>query len=135
MSILSNGNFSRTYASGVQVLPSDWTMGVNTATTVNNSVITPGAWDDFPAALSGKYMQVEGRPDKMQVGLTQEVYVNGSAGDIYVLGGWANAKSVPNATTTDKGFGFAARYYRMNNTAWEVDRAPEAGCERNALLL
>ena len=63
-------------------------MGVNTATTVNNSVITPGAWDDFPAALSGKYMQVEGRPDKMQVGLTQEVYVNGSAGDIYVLGGW-----------------------------------------------
>ena len=73
-------------------------------------------WDDFPAALSGKYMQVEGRPDKMQVGLTQEVYINGSAGDIYVLGGWANAKSVPNATTTDKGFGFAARYYRMNNT-------------------
>ena len=30
----------------------------------------------------------------MQVGLTQEVYVNGSVGDIYVLGGWANAKSV-----------------------------------------
>ena len=116
VSILSNGNFSRTYASGVQVLPSDWTMGVNTATTVSNSVITPGAWDDFPAALSGKYMQVEGRPDKMQVGLTQEVYVTGSAGDIFVLGGWANAKSVPNATTTDKGFGFAARYYRMNNT-------------------
>ncbi len=30
----------------------------------------------------------------MLVGLTQEVYVNGSVGDIYVLGGWANAKSV-----------------------------------------
>ena len=127
VSILSNGNFSRTYASGVQILPSDWTMGVNTATTVNNSVITPGAWDDFPAALSGKYMQVEGRPDKMQVGLTQEVYVNGSAGDIYVLGGWANAKSVPNATTTDKGFGFAARYYRMNNTWSEYLMLPMNG--------
>lgn len=135
MSILSNGNFIRTTGDASRPLPADWTIGANTGTSAANSVITPGAWDDFPAALSGKYMQVEGRPDKMQVGLTQEVYVNGSAGDIYVLGGWANAKSVPNATTTDKGFGFAARYYRMNNTAWEVDRAPEAGCERNALLL
>ena len=59
--------------------------------------------------------------------LTQEVHVTGSAGDIYALGGWANAKSVPNATTTDKGFGFAARYYRMNNTAWEVDHALKRG--------
>ena len=35
----------------------------------------------------------------------QEVYINGSAGDIYVQSGWANVKSMPNATTTNKGGG------------------------------
>ena len=44
-----------------------------------------------------------------------------------MLGGWANAKSVPNATTTDKGFGFAARYYRMNNTWSEYLMLPMNG--------
>ena len=67
--------------------------------------------------------------------LTQEVHVTGSAGDIFVLGGWANAKSVPNATTTDKGFGFAARYYRMNNTWSEYLMLPMNGGGMSRWLL
>ncbi|MBE5766987.1 MAG: RHS repeat protein, partial [Clostridiales bacterium] len=116
VNLIANGDFRYTYASGTQTLATGWTMGANTAANMMNGVFTPSASNGFPAALSGKYLQVQGIPDKNQVGMTQQIAVSGKAGDVYILGGWANAKSVPNATTTDRGFGFAVRYMNTSGT-------------------
>lgn len=49
----------------------------------------------FPDALSGKYLAIEGVPNKAYVGFVQAMDLSGKAGDLFTLGGWMNSRSVP----------------------------------------
>ena len=118
VNLVSNGDFRYTYASGDQTLANDWTVGPNNLATANSSVFSASTDSTFPEALSGNYIQVEGRPDQNGVGYIQQFDLRGSAGDVFVVGGWADAKSVPNATTANKGFGIAMRLKKKSDGQW-----------------
>ena len=118
VNLVSNGDFRYTYTSGSQTLAREWTAGPNNLTTAASSVFTANNDSTFPEALTGNYIQVEGRPNKNGVGYIQQFDLRGSAGDVFVVGGWANAKSVPNATTANKGFGIAMRLKKKSDGTW-----------------
>ena len=97
--IVSNGDFRYTYTSGSQTLPSDWTSGTNNGTTATTGVFAGSTDPDFPEALSGNYLAIEGFPDMGSVGFIQSLDIAGQKGDVYTIGGWANSHSVPHAST------------------------------------
>lgn len=83
----------------------------------SNGVIIPRANEGFPEVLTGNYIQVEGRPDKATyVGYVQSFDLRGKKGDVFVVGGWANAKSVPDAGTINRGFAIAMRLKKTDGT-------------------
>ena len=101
--------------SGAQTLPTDWGLSSNDLTTAPTSVFPASDDPDFPAALEGNYMQIEGRPDKVEyVGFGQELDIQGKKNDVLVCGGWASAHSVPNATEPERSF---AIMVRLQNTS------------------
>ena len=114
--LVSNGDFRYTYTSGSRTLPSDWDSGVNNLTTATTGVFTAASDSTFPEALEGNYVQIEGRPDKTQMGFVQYYDISGNAGDVFVVGGWADGKSIPNATTRDKGFCLALSLKKADGT-------------------
>ncbi len=117
VNLVSNGDFRYTYASGSQTLAQEWTKAGNNLTTASNGVIIPSANEGFPEALTGNYIQVEGRPDKATyVGYVQSFDLRGRKGDVFVVGGWANAKSVPDAGTINRGFAIAMRLKKTDGT-------------------
>lgn len=118
VNLVSNGDFRYTYTSGSQTLAREWTAGPNNLTTAASSVFAASNDPTFPEALTGNYIQVEGCPNKNGVGYIQQFDLRGSAGDVFVVGGWANAKSVPNATTANRGFGIAMRLKKKSDGAW-----------------
>lgn len=118
VNLVSNGDFRYTYTSGSQTMAREWTAGPNNLTTAASSVFAASTDATFPEALTGNYIQVEGRPDKNGVGYVQQFDLRGSAGDVFVVGGWANAKSVPNATTSGRGFGIAMRLKKKSDGQW-----------------
>ena len=87
-------------------------------TTAATGVKVPTASDNFPAALEGNYVQVEGRPNKSAVGFVQYYDMNGKQGDVFVVGGWADGKSVPNANSWDKGFTLALSLKKKSDGKW-----------------
>ena len=68
--------------SGEQTLPVDWGKSSNDLDTAPTGVQPAGSDPDFPAALEGNYVQIEGRPDKDgYVGFAQEVDISGKQVD------------------------------------------------------
>ncbi len=116
--LVSNGDFRHTTVSGEQTLPLDWDAGVENMTTAATGVKVPAASDNFPTALEGNYVQVEGRPNKSAVGFVQYYDMNGKQGDVFVVGGWADGKSVPNANSWDKGFTLALSLKKKSDGKW-----------------
>ena len=114
--LVSNGDFRYTTTSGAQTLPLDWDQGANNLTTANTGVFAASTDSTFPSALEGNYVQVEGRPDKSLMGFVQYYDMTGKAGDIFVVGGWADGKSIPNANTRDKGFTLALSLKKSDGT-------------------
>ena len=108
VNLLSNADFHVTTTSGEQTLPADWSKSSNDLDTEPTGVKPASTDPDFPEALEGNYVQVEGRPDMTQyVGFAQELDISGKKNDVLVCGGWASAHSVPNADTVERGFGIA----------------------------
>ena len=118
VNLVSNGDFRYTYTSGSQTLAREWTAGPNNLTTAASSVFAASNDSTFPEALIGNYIQVEGVPSKNSIGYIQQFDLRGSAGDVFVVGGWANAKSVPNADTANRGFGIAMRLKKKSDGTW-----------------
>ncbi len=117
VNLLSNADFHLSSVSGAQTLPTDWGLSSNDLTTAPTSVFPASDDPDFPAALEGNYMQIEGRPDKVEyVGFGQELDIQGKKNDVLVCGGWASAHSVPNATEPERSF---AIIVRLQNTSGE----------------
>ena len=116
--LVSNGDFRHTTVSGEQTLPLDWDAGVENMTTAATGVKVPAASDNFPTALEGNYVQVEGRPNKSAVGFVQYYDMNGKQGDVFVVGGWADGMSVPNANSWDKGFTLALSLKKKSDGKW-----------------
>ncbi len=115
VNLLSNADFHLSSVSGAQTLPTDWGLSSNDLTTAPTSVFPASDDPDFPAALEGNYMQIEGRPDKVEyVGFGQELDIQGKKNDVLVCGGWASAHSVPNATEPERSF---AIMVRLQNTS------------------
>ena len=114
--LVSNGDFRYTTTSGAQTLPLDWDQGANNLTTANTGVFAASTDSTFPSALEGNYVQVEGRPDKSLMGFVQYYDMTGKAGDIFVVGGWADGKSIPNADSRDKGFTLALSLKKSDGT-------------------
>ena len=50
------------------------------------------------------------------MGFVQYYDISGNAGDVFVVGGWANGRSIPNATTRDKGFCLALSLKKTDGT-------------------
>ena len=118
VNLLSNADFHATTVSGEQTLPADWGKSSNDLDTAPTGVQPASSDPDFPAALEGNYVQIEGRPDKDgYVGFAQEVDISGKKNDVLVCGGWANAHSVPNADTVERGFGIAVQLQNSSG-AW-----------------
>ena len=110
VNLLSNADFHVSYTSGAQTLPTDWSKSSNDLSTAPTGVQPASSDPDFPEALEGNYVQVEGVPDKNgYVGFAQEIEISGKTNDVLVCGGWASAHSVPNATTVERGFGIAVQ--------------------------
>src|SRR5699024_7655543 len=110
--------FHATTVSGEQTLPVDWGKSSNDLDTAPTGVKLASTDPDFPAALEGNYVQIEGRPDKDgYVGFAQELDISGKKNDVLVCGGWANAHSVPNADTVERGFGIAVQLQNSSG-AW-----------------
>ncbi len=108
VNLLSNADFHVTHVDNEQTLPEDWSKSSNDLDTAPTGVQLASSDPDFPAALEGNYVQVEGIPDKTAyVGFAQELEISGQTNDVLVCGGWANAHSVPNADTVERGFGIA----------------------------
>ena len=61
VNLLSNADFHLSSVSGAQTLPTDWGLSSNDLTTAPTSVFPASDDPDFPAALEGNYMQIEGR--------------------------------------------------------------------------
>ena len=116
--LVSNGDFRYTEVSGAQTLPLDWDQGAFNLTTANTGVFAASTDASFPSALEGNYVQVEGRPDKSLMGFVQYYDMTGKAGDIFVVGGWADGKSIPNADSRDKGFTLALSLKKASDGEW-----------------
>ena len=95
VNLLSNSDFRYTAANGTQMLPLDWTKASNVLTSGVTGVHDRGDDPSFPDALSGKYLAIEGVPNKAYVGFVQAMDLSGKAGDLFTLGGWMNSRSVP----------------------------------------
>ena len=120
--LVSNGDFRYTYASGAQTLPLDWMSGADNLAETNTGVMTPGS--DFPAMLEGNYAQVIGQPSKPLVGFLQNIQTQGKAGDVFVMGSWANGKSIPNATTHARGFMMSLDLQKLDGTWYNAGTCP-----------
>ena len=120
--LVSNGDFRYTYASGAQTLPLDWMSGADNLAETNTGVMTPGS--DFPAMLEGNYAQVIGQPSKPLVGFLQNIQTQGKAGDVFVMGSWANGKSIPNATTHARGFMMSLDLQKLDGTWYNAGACP-----------
>ena len=116
VNLVSNGDFRYTYTSGAKTLAYEWAQGTSNLTTAPTGVFASSTDSTFPTALSGNYIQLEGIPNLANVAYIQNFRVIGHAGDVFVFGGWASAKSVPNANEVTKGFGFAARLKKTDGT-------------------
>ena len=111
--------------SGAQTLPTDWGLSSNDLTTAPTSVFPASDDPDFPAALEGNYMQIDGRPDKVEyVGFGQELDIQGKKNDVWVCGGWASAHSVPNATEPERSFAIIPSSRRARTTPWTTRTTP-----------
>ena len=118
--LVSNGDFRYTTTSGAQTLPLDWSQSANNILTVNTGVFNRSNDPTIPAMLEGNYVQVEGRPDKNEMGFVQYYDMIGKKGDIFVVGGWADGKSIPNANTRNKGFTLALSLKKASDGTWVI---------------
>ena len=59
---------------------------------------------------------MEGRPNKTKVGFQQVIELTGNQNDSFVLGGWVNALSVPNATTNDRHLALTVELRKSDGT-------------------
>ncbi len=116
--LVSNGDFRYTEVSGAQTLPLDWGQGAFNLNTADTGVFAASTDASFPSALEGNYVQVEGRPDKTLMGFVQNFDMKGKAGDIFVVGGWADGKSIPNADSRDKAFTLALSLKKASDGKW-----------------
>ena len=116
--LVSNGDFRYTEVSGAQTLPLDWGQGAFNLNTAGTGVFAASTDATFPSALEGNYVQVEGRPDKTLMGFVQNFDMKGKAGDIFVVGGWADGRSIPNADSRDKGFTLALSLKKASDGEW-----------------
>ena len=125
VNLLSNADFHLSSVSGAQTLPTDWGLSSNDLTTAPTSVFPASDDPDFPAALEGNYMQIEGRPDKVEYdGFGQELDIQGKKNDVLVCGGWASAHSVPNATEPERSFAIIPSSRRARTTPWTTRTTP-----------
>ena len=127
MNLLSNGDFRYTTDSNSRLLPNGWTPGADVENLAASEVMIPSAhtsgssYDEgcatFPNALSGNLLRIPGRPDYGSASWYQEIDMSGSKGDVFVVGGWANARSAPNASTSDRGFRLTVKF-KNNSNEW-----------------
>ena len=117
VSLVSNGNFAYTAADdNGRIQAVDWTMRANNPNDANTGVFTTAMPERIamPPALSGNYVQTEGIPNK-DTGFYQTLNCSGAKDDVFVLGGWANAHSIPRATSVERGFGISVRFFNKND--------------------
>ena len=95
VNLLVNGDFGRTQteANGTRTFPADWEAQNGLTSSALNGIV-PAAEADLPACLSGNATRIEALPSHANQSFVQYISASGSAGDIYVFGGWANTLSV-----------------------------------------
>jgi RHS repeat-associated protein len=128
--MVSNGDF-RLYAphetTPDRLMPVNWTPGGDLANQASAQVMIPAsnpgdpACDTFPAALGGNLVRVPGAPNDGSACFYQDINVKGGKNDVFVLGGWAKAKSAPNASTPDRGFRLTLKFYTADGWAYGND--------------
>ena len=97
VNLLTNGDFARTEvntanSSAERLFPEDWVKAAGITTNVLNGVKTSG--HDMPNFLSGNALQMVSFPASSNLGFNQDVPVSGAKGDVFVIGGWLNSRSV-----------------------------------------
>ena len=125
--MVSNGDFRYIVdPAAARLMPSDWDAGGDMANDANAKIMIPAnnandeACAAFPAALGGNMLRVPGAPNDGSASFSQDINLSGASGDVFVLGGWANAKSAPNASTSDRGFRITLKFYTGGGTdGWE----------------
>ena len=95
VNLLVNGDFARTQTetNGTRTFPADWEAQNGLTSSALNGIV-PAAEADLPACLSGNATRIEALPSHANQSFVQYISASGSAGDVYVFGGWANTRSV-----------------------------------------
>ncbi|MEG1515746.1 MAG: DUF6531 domain-containing protein, partial [Clostridia bacterium] len=118
--LVSNGDFrlfTQHSTTPTRLMPTDWIPGGDLTNQALAQVMVPvnnpndAACRAFPHALGGNLVRVPGAPDDGSACFYQDISVKGAKNDVFVLGGWANAKSAPNASTSDRGFRLTMKFY------------------------
>ena len=111
VNLLSNGDFRATSGS----LPVDWEAGEGIEAT-DHIVSISGA----PSHVKGNAMHMVARPSRTGKTMKQLLYVSGDKGDTFVVGGWANGKSVPNLSGVTRSFSVGMRFL-ISKDNWSDD--------------
>ena len=93
VNLLTNADFSRTEADGSRTFPADWTKQNGIDSNTLNGIV-PHDEAGMPASLRGNALRMRSLPSAGNVAFTQSVPVSGKKGDVFVLGGWVNSRSV-----------------------------------------
>lgn len=102
VNLLLNGDFSRTYLDEDrnQTFASDWSISSGISTETPNGIIAHNA-AGLPAGLSGNALSIHSYCNTGSNSYYQIVDAKGSAGDVFVIGGWVNAPSVYSGNDDD----------------------------------
>jgi YD repeat-containing protein len=126
--LLLNADFTRTTVNNDNATPRDfpinWTPSSGITTSLTNGVMTSG--HGMPAALKGNALRVVSAPTRDAVSFVHDVPIRGSSGDVFVVGGWLNSRSVANGAN-DNAPGVAYRFYI--DGAWDSWRYLKANRE------
>ncbi|MBQ7827825.1 MAG: RHS repeat protein, partial [Clostridia bacterium] len=110
MRCFASGNFA--YVTGSK--PTGWTENSEN----DDGDIVKAADDGLhPEYLNDNVLHFNGYPNKNK-GVYQDVAASGSAGDVYVVGGWAKGRSRPTRGNGDR-FGMMVSFYNSTSAAWE----------------
>lgn len=96
--LLINGDFTYEVANGGRKFPQYWTVENGVDGNALNGLVDKAA-AGMPAGLSGRAARIAASINRGNQSFTQRIALNGKAGDVYVVGGWANTQSVASGVT------------------------------------
>ncbi|MBE5772302.1 MAG: RHS repeat protein [Clostridiales bacterium] len=108
--LIENGNFE--YVSGSK--PLIW---VENSENDEEDIIKAANDGLHPEYLGGNVLKIKGYPNKNK-GVYQEIIAKGSAGDVYVVGGWSKGRSRPTRDYPQR-YAMEVQFYNSSSAAWE----------------